>query len=278
MSVHVISWVLKQSDEEVAGRRLVLLVLADKADDDGTKAYPSVQTIAREARMSERGVRYALRELEKVGRIERLGIHPQAGTYEYRVVMREGGQGLPPGNGRREEGQSTTESLSQIAPEPSNRTVQDPSASGTRASKRDETVHALPDDLPVELHEVAKQAGRVLHRAAVARGQQRVVLLEAVGRAVGSHPTKDHVAVAERIEHWVCWGNGQGKPCRDIVARFRDWLGDSPDVRLPNGAAIAAPGALPAGVSRLSPKQERDNYRTRSLMEMGGLLPPGESV
>ncbi len=118
MSVHVMSWVLKHSPEDVGGRRLVLLVLADKADDDGTKAYPSVETIAREARMSERGVRYALRALEESGAVQRLGVHSYTGTHEYRVVM---GQPLPPPGGKEQQvgGQGATEMVSQIAPEPS---------------------------------------------------------------------------------------------------------------------------------------------------------------
>lgn len=132
MSVHVTSWVLKHSEESVPGRRLVLLVLADKADHDGTKTYPAVETIAREARMSERGVRYALRALEKEGRIERLGLHPTTGTYEYRVVMREeatdaGGHAVPGGN-------EAHEDVSQIAPYPSNSEPSSVEVARTRAA------------------------------------------------------------------------------------------------------------------------------------------------
>lgn len=137
MSVHVISWVLKHSDEDVAGRRLVLLVLADKADDDGTKAYPSVQTIAREARMSERGVRYALRALEESGRIERVGVHTRAGTHEYRVVLGHSvqeGQPVPPGKTQQLGGQNTTQTVSQIAPKPS---FNHPETKSPRAHERE---------------------------------------------------------------------------------------------------------------------------------------------
>ena len=56
MSVHVISWVLSHSEERL-GNRLVLIVLADHAAKDGSDAFPSVNTIAQEARMSKRAVR-----------------------------------------------------------------------------------------------------------------------------------------------------------------------------------------------------------------------------
>jgi len=68
MSVHVMSWVLRHSEEKL-GNRLVLLVLADHAADDGTDAWPSVDTIASEARLSRRQVQRCLRELEASGAI-----------------------------------------------------------------------------------------------------------------------------------------------------------------------------------------------------------------
>lgn len=105
------SWVFKHSTESVPGRRLVLLSLADKADHDGTGAYPSVQTIANECRMSTRGVQYALRALEDSGQIEKRGIHPTYGTNEWAVVM--GAQSV---QGRNPE----HEGVKPSSPEPSN--------------------------------------------------------------------------------------------------------------------------------------------------------------
>ena len=109
MSVHVISWVLHHSKARL-GDRLVLLVLADKANDDGTGAWPSVRTIAREARMSVRAVQYSLRRLERAGAIVSTGSSGH-GTTVYTVVT------TPPANSARV--QSTTENVSDFAPEPS---------------------------------------------------------------------------------------------------------------------------------------------------------------
>ena len=85
------SWVLKHS-EETLGRRLVLLVLADHAKEDGTEAWPSVQTIVEQARISERQVQYALRRLEEAGAITKTGRHrgqnQRYGTNVYSVNMK----------------------------------------------------------------------------------------------------------------------------------------------------------------------------------------------
>lgn len=72
MSVHVLSWALRHSEARQSDR-LVLLVLADHAKDDGTAAWPSVQTIAEQARISERQAQRALRSLEAAGEIRQSG-------------------------------------------------------------------------------------------------------------------------------------------------------------------------------------------------------------
>jgi hypothetical protein len=78
VSIFPLSWVLRHSEEKL-GRRLVLLVLADHAKEDGSMAWPSVETIAAHARLSRRAVQDALRELEKSGAIRKRGVS-QAGT------------------------------------------------------------------------------------------------------------------------------------------------------------------------------------------------------
>lgn len=92
------AWVWSHSAVDSSGQRLVLLFMADCAHDDGTNAFPSVMTIARACRMTERNARYCLRELEKAGHLKRTGVHP-SGTYIYSVVMGAifaGGQPIAP--------------------------------------------------------------------------------------------------------------------------------------------------------------------------------------
>jgi hypothetical protein len=49
------------------GEMLLALSLADFADDDGEKIFPSVATLARKTRQSERSIQYQLRKMEKIG-------------------------------------------------------------------------------------------------------------------------------------------------------------------------------------------------------------------
>jgi DNA-binding IclR family transcriptional regulator len=72
MSLPVVVWVFEHSEEKL-GNRLVLLTLAEFAHDDGSEAYPSVATIGKRARLSERQVRYCLRSLEESGAIVKDG-------------------------------------------------------------------------------------------------------------------------------------------------------------------------------------------------------------
>lgn len=112
MSIPAVVWVFEHSEEKL-GNRLVLLALAEFAHDDGSDSYPSIDTLMRRTRLSERQVRYCLRALEQSGAIVNEGVSAKR-TTKYRVVLsegaisapgqslqgaksyREGGNGLPP--------------------------------------------------------------------------------------------------------------------------------------------------------------------------------------
>lgn len=139
MSVHVTSWVLRHSEEKL-GNRLVLLVLADHAREDGTGSWPAVETIGQEARLTRRQTQRCLRSLEANGSIRPEGKH-SSGTQVYAVVMAvensvetvdEGGDKMTPrGDIHDTEGAtSTTAGVSQMSPEPS---LEQPSLEPSRA-------------------------------------------------------------------------------------------------------------------------------------------------
>lgn len=88
MSLPVFVWVLDTS-ETTLGARLVMLVLAEHAHDDGSGAYPSLDTIARRCRMSRKGVRDALERLVKDGHIKADG-HGTQGQTKWRILFKEG--------------------------------------------------------------------------------------------------------------------------------------------------------------------------------------------
>lgn len=71
MSLRALTSVWESSTQE-GGPLLVMLALADNANDQMI-AYPSVPTIARKARLSERQVRRVLRDLEEAGEIKVVG-------------------------------------------------------------------------------------------------------------------------------------------------------------------------------------------------------------
>lgn len=71
MSIKAMTWAMQEAPVEDAGPAHVLLVLADHANDDGTGAFPSVDTIAWKTRMGERTVQRHLRALEKQGLIRK---------------------------------------------------------------------------------------------------------------------------------------------------------------------------------------------------------------
>jgi hypothetical protein len=81
VSVQAMSWVIEKSEQK-GSNLLVLLMIANHADSTGENAYPSVETLAAESRLSERGVRYILQKLKgKPGTAQELVIEPNAGPY-----------------------------------------------------------------------------------------------------------------------------------------------------------------------------------------------------
>lgn len=134
MSVHVTSWVLKHSDERL-GRRLVLLVLADYANDEGGSCYPAVESIARDARLSKRQTQRCLQELTDSGAIEVIGTRDK-GMNEYRVVMSLDNMSPPPNVGNVTPGVTNpVENMSEMSPDPPGPTKDPPEDSATPSAR-----------------------------------------------------------------------------------------------------------------------------------------------
>jgi hypothetical protein len=115
MSIEAVGWVLAHSEEKL-GARLVLLSLANHAHADGTEAYPSVATVAAQARLSERQTQYALRALAKSGAITPTGTS-RLRTTIYRINMNKGADFA---GGQKEQVHPTAPSrVHPTAPEPS---------------------------------------------------------------------------------------------------------------------------------------------------------------
>jgi hypothetical protein len=74
LSIQAIVWVIEYS-ESTLGARHVLISIANHADRTGGKAFPSLETIALESRLSESAVRQGIKELVLIGelRIDKRG-------------------------------------------------------------------------------------------------------------------------------------------------------------------------------------------------------------
>jgi hypothetical protein len=137
MSVRVMSWVWEHSP--AAGTDLlVLLAIADNADDSGGNAWPSIATLGRKCRISPRTVQRSIRKLELDGLLQVDEQGGRGGSNRYRLVIDTPRQSVTPVKltpRQNDTGDtSDTPPLTPVSPEPSlNRpSTPQPPASGGR--------------------------------------------------------------------------------------------------------------------------------------------------
>jgi hypothetical protein len=146
MSVEALTWVLTHS-EATLGARLVLIAIANHANNAGEHSWQSVETLSRSARLSERQTRYALRKLEELGEIEKVG-RTRHGTHVYRlpkmaqqVLSDRGadsaGADIAPGQSATGGGQSTTRTHEETAPDSSREPSREPSRGRGKPRRRE---------------------------------------------------------------------------------------------------------------------------------------------
>ncbi|MGH6654613.1 MAG: helix-turn-helix domain-containing protein, partial [Actinocrinis sp.] len=85
MSIKVMSWVWENSPASGSGL-LLLLAIADHADDDGT-AYPSIQKLAKKTRMSRSSVFRAMKPLIESRQLKIESRGTGRDTSEYQIIM-----------------------------------------------------------------------------------------------------------------------------------------------------------------------------------------------
>ena len=72
MSVAAVDWALRRAPVGAdASERLVLVYLADRADDEGRDAFPSIATLVEQSHLSRSTIKRILRRLEEQGLISR---------------------------------------------------------------------------------------------------------------------------------------------------------------------------------------------------------------
>jgi hypothetical protein len=157
------SWVLDHSDATL-GARLVLLAIANHANNAGENSWQSVETLAKASRLSERQTRYALRKLEEIGEIEKVG-RTRQGTHVYRLpkmaqqALDEGadsaGADIAPRQDATLGGQSSTRDHEETAPDSYREPSGEPTAPAPRP--RDEGWEVFLEQTGVEPGELSEK-------------------------------------------------------------------------------------------------------------------------
>lgn len=140
MSVHVTDAVWQRSSAKKTDL-LVLLAIADNANEETFEAWPSVETIARKARVDKRTAQRALRRLEAQGEIVvlRLGGRTSKGNRAtvYRVELRGRRAATPGGSGAAGSasggGANGHSGAAPVPPQPSKEPSKEPSETRARA-------------------------------------------------------------------------------------------------------------------------------------------------
>lgn len=95
MSVQALSWVFDHSESRLAARH-VLIAIANHTDKYGNNSWPSVATIAKESKLSEREVQRCFLELEAMGELKILKGKGFRGHHLFSLPMMAGGDKLSP--------------------------------------------------------------------------------------------------------------------------------------------------------------------------------------
>lgn len=224
MSVHVMSWVFKHSPAE-GSDRLCLLVLANYADDEGL-SWPGVAKIAREMRVSERTAQRTLHKLAEGGHIT---IVPNGApdsrqptnrrTNAYRLLVRGDtavtptpNPGVTPGAPRGDNPGNSGVTL--LSPKPPIDPSVDPSEiSGAEAP---ELSHADSASSSRAEKSSAKNgaAKKLTPDTFVVTDEMRMWAAEKVRG----------VDVDAQTEQFLDWWRASGKPFKDSIAGWRNWL------------------------------------------------------
>lgn len=211
-----------QHAKQSGGALVLLLAIADNAHDDGDSAYPSIGTLAKKARMTERNVNILLKQLVLAGEISiRHGEGPR-GTNVYRVNLHD---------------QPTPENISPpktFHPEKSDtRGVKNP-VRGGEASFRGGVKPISPKPSVNRQREPSVEPServRALPRLTLETYHPDSALLEGLG---AERPDLNLPAV---IDNWRDYHRERGTAIKDFNASLRRWVRQEkpPPRASPNG-------------------------------------------
>lgn len=290
MSALVTGWVLKHS-EATRATRLVLLVLADHADSDGRQAWPSVATIAQEARCSESTVHTVLRRLEEVGAVVREGTSRHL-TVSYRVVMTTAAAGAAGYAGADPSGERTppVPGGSGGTPDPSGEHPATPPVPGPEPSiEPSRTTLPSPGACARERRPVSYRGRRVDEQLVLSAERLLGVFCDAAGRCIGARrdggtasPALTQVIGALLARPDVPEATWEAA-VRAIVADPPDWIDSQLQLGHVFGEraaewALAAATAAPADTVRPLQRRRPQQWTPDDYEEAGRRLAAEEAV
>lgn len=264
------TWVLEHSEARLSDR-LVLLALAEYAHDDGGMAFPSVNTLARKARIGESTCQASLRRLEAQGEIEKMG-KTRYGTIIYRVLM----GAAPDSEGSRIEGgpesrgvqnlEEGVQNLESGGPESRPNPLVEPSVtvkgSNAGAQARDEVPGLRIGGRPVKarLWELTDQVLAAYNL----RSGSKLRLLTSAGK-----PSKAAIRVYSRIKEYpdISFEEHDGIIERTLASRW--WGQGSPTIGVVYGPNVFEDNiARPGSSNGANGKHDRDRSRLAAMQRL----------
>lgn len=199
MSISVMSWVWANGPAD-ASMRLVLLAIADHADDKGV-AYPSMAGIAAKSCVTERGARGIVRRLEDAGWLKTRVGGGRGGKSVYTVVMH---RNTEQETGNEKPGITNTE------PETRNVATQNPERGDTKPGtsvppNHHRTIKEPSNKIRASLCEVLSEEAAddfIAHRKAK-RAKLTERAADLIAKSLRGHPDPDAVVAASIMNGWT---------------------------------------------------------------------------
>jgi len=203
---------------------LVIVALLGRAKiaNDAGRVSCSFRTLAHEAFTDRQGVAGILNEAAENGLLEILDMDDAEVKLRFPAFSRwqDAGRKAEEREATKPNSRANVQTCPEVSrPVPTDRQTdrQD------KTEKKKPAPEDLPPDFPADLVVAVDSTLPVLQSIADARGAKPVTRL-ALAKVIEQYPRHAHLKVARSLDHWLLHGGGEKKPCKDVVARYRNFL------------------------------------------------------